>query len=105
MVGGGVVRAGCALNAAARGLGGYGVLIEDLLAGIRRRAEVGEVLAGTDDDLRVEVRYAAAAEGALHLDDVLARRTRLSIQTVEPDDDAADRLRRSVPDPYAALAT
>ncbi|MCW2662924.1 MAG: glycerol-3-phosphate dehydrogenase 2 [Mycobacterium sp.] len=30
--------------------------------------------------LRVEARYAAAAEGALHLEDVLARRTRISIE-------------------------
>jgi glycerol-3-phosphate dehydrogenase len=106
------------------------------------------VLPGTDDHLKVEVWYAAAAEGALHLDDVLARRTRLSVHTFDrgvaaaepaarimaevldwdedriaeevalyrgrvdaerrsqeqPDDEAADRIRRSVPDPYAALA-
>jgi glycerol-3-phosphate dehydrogenase len=30
--------------------------------------------------LRVEARYAAAAEGALHLEDILARRTRISIE-------------------------
>jgi glycerol-3-phosphate dehydrogenase len=30
--------------------------------------------------LRIEARYAAAAEGALHLEDVLARRTRISIE-------------------------
>jgi glycerol-3-phosphate dehydrogenase len=30
--------------------------------------------------LRVEAVYAAAAEGALHLDDILARRTRISIE-------------------------
>jgi glycerol-3-phosphate dehydrogenase len=28
-----------------------------------------------------EIRYAATHEGALHLDDVLARRTRISIET------------------------
>ena len=129
-------------------LGRYGVLIEDLLAEIERRPDLAEVLPGTDDHLKVEVWYAAAAEGALHLDDVLARRTRLSIQTFDrgvaaaepaarimgevlgwdagriteevelyrgrvdaerrsqeqPDDEAADRIRRSVPDAYAALA-
>ena len=31
--------------------------------------------------LRVEVAYAAASEGALHLEDVLTRRTRISIET------------------------
>jgi len=39
------------------------------------------VLAGNEDYLRVEVVYAASHEGARHLDDVLARRTRLSIET------------------------
>jgi glycerol-3-phosphate dehydrogenase len=94
----------------------------------------------------VEIWYAAEAEGALHLDDVLARRTRLSIETFDPgvsaaepaarimagvlgwddarvadevrlytgrvdaerrsqeqsSDEDADRVRRSVPDPYSA---
>jgi glycerol-3-phosphate dehydrogenase len=31
--------------------------------------------------LRVEIAYAASDEGALHLDDVLTRRTRISIET------------------------
>lgn len=54
---------------------------------------IGEVLAMADDHpdllspiaqapvyLRVEAAYAAAAEGALHLDDILARRMRISIE-------------------------
>ena len=68
----------------------YGVLIEDLLAEIERRPELGEVLPGTDDHLEVEVWYAAAAEGALHVDDVLARRTRLSVQTFDRGVEAAE---------------
>ena len=40
-----------------------------------------EPLPGADDYLAVEVRYAATHEGALHLDDVLTRRTRISIET------------------------
>jgi glycerol-3-phosphate dehydrogenase len=71
-------------------LGRYGVLTEDLLSEIERRPELGEVLPGTDDHLKAEVWYAAAAEGALHLDDVLARRTRLSIQTFDRGVDAAE---------------
>jgi glycerol-3-phosphate dehydrogenase len=35
---------------------------------------------GAPDYLRVEVVYATACEGALHLDDVLTRRTRISIE-------------------------
>ena len=42
---------------------------------------LGEPLEGSEDYLRVEVVYAASHEGARHLDDVLARRTRLSIET------------------------
>ena len=38
-------------------------------------------LAGAPEYLAAEVVYAARAEGALHLDDVLARRTRISIET------------------------
>jgi glycerol-3-phosphate dehydrogenase len=38
-------------------------------------------LPGTDDYLRAEVVYAVTHEGARHLDDVLTRRTRISIET------------------------
>ena len=40
-----------------------------------------EPLPGADDYLRAEIVYAATHEGARHLDDVLARRTRISIET------------------------
>jgi glycerol-3-phosphate dehydrogenase len=59
----------------------YGTRIDDLLAMIAERPELGEPLPGADDYLRVEVRYACTHEGALHLDDVLTRRTRISIET------------------------
>ena len=39
--------------------------------------------AGAEDYLRAEAVYAATHEGALHLDDVLARRTRISIETCD----------------------
>ena len=38
---------------------------------------------GADDYLRAEVVYAASHEGARHLDDVLTRRTRISIETFD----------------------
>src|SRR5690606_22202013 len=47
---------------------------------IRERPELQEPLPGADDYLAAEVVYAASHEGALHLDDVLARRTRISIE-------------------------
>jgi glycerol-3-phosphate dehydrogenase len=58
----------------------YGTLTDDLLDLIRERPELGEPLPGADDYLAAEVVYAASHEGALHLDDVLARRTRISIE-------------------------
>ncbi|MGH3389852.1 MAG: glycerol-3-phosphate dehydrogenase/oxidase, partial [Actinomadura sp.] len=59
----------------------YGTLIEDLLALIREQPDLGRPLTGADDYLRAEIVYAAAFEGARHLNDVLARRTRISIET------------------------
>jgi len=58
----------------------YGVLTDDLLQLIRDRPELAEPLPGADDYLAVEAVYAASHEGALHVDDVLARRTRISIE-------------------------
>lgn len=58
----------------------YGALTGELLDLIRERPELAEPLPGADDYLGAEVVYAASHEGALHLDDVLARRTRISIE-------------------------
>ena len=43
---------------------------------------LGKPLAGADY-LRVEIAYAASHEGARHLDDVLTRRTHISIETFD----------------------
>jgi glycerol-3-phosphate dehydrogenase len=58
----------------------YGVLTDELLDMIRERPELAEPMPGADDYIKAEVVYAALAEGALHLEDVLARRTRISIE-------------------------
>ncbi len=58
-----------------------GTLITDLLDLVAADPSLGDVMEGSTDYLRVEVVYAASHEGARHLDDVLARRTRLSIET------------------------
>ncbi|MBG6055578.1 glycerol-3-phosphate dehydrogenase [Salinibacterium sp. CAN_S4] len=58
----------------------YGVMTDELLDLIRERPELVEPLPGADDYIGAEVVYAATHEGALHLDDVLARRTRISIE-------------------------
>jgi glycerol-3-phosphate dehydrogenase len=58
----------------------YGVLTDELLELIRERPELAEPLPGADDYIKAEMLYAATHEGALHLEDVLARRTRISIE-------------------------
>jgi glycerol-3-phosphate dehydrogenase len=58
----------------------YGTMTDELLDLIRERPSLGAPLPGADDYLEAEVVYAATHEGALHLDDVLARRTRISIE-------------------------
>lgn len=58
----------------------YGTHAVDVLDLIRERADLGASLPGADDYLGAEVAYAVTHEGALHLDDVLCRRTRVSIE-------------------------
>jgi glycerol-3-phosphate dehydrogenase len=58
----------------------YGSLTQELLDLIAARPELGEPLDGAEDHLKAEVVYAASHEGALHLTDVLTRRTRISIE-------------------------
>ncbi|AVZ38847.1 MULTISPECIES: glycerol-3-phosphate dehydrogenase/oxidase [unclassified Dietzia] len=61
-------------------LGRYGSLLEDVLDLAADRPDLLESLVGADRYLRVEVVYAALAESALHLEDVLVRRTRISME-------------------------
>ncbi|SOD72002.1 glycerol-3-phosphate dehydrogenase [Jatrophihabitans sp. GAS493] len=58
----------------------YGSLIFELLALIADDSSLAEPLPGADDYLRAEVVYAVTHEGARHLEDVLSRRTRISIE-------------------------
>ena len=58
----------------------YGTMTDELLDLIRDDPSLGEALPGADDYIGAEVVYAASHEGALHLEDVLARRTRVSIE-------------------------
>lgn len=67
----------------------YGVLTDELLDLIRERPELHESLPGADDYIAAEVVYAATHEGALHLEDVLARRTRISIEAWDRGVEAA----------------
>jgi glycerol-3-phosphate dehydrogenase len=62
-------------------LGRYGDCASDLFELIGTRPALGKQLPGSAGYLGAEVVYACSHEGALHLDDVLARRTRAAIET------------------------
>jgi glycerol-3-phosphate dehydrogenase len=58
----------------------YGSCTQELLEMLRADPSLATPLPGADDYLAVEARYAVTHEGALHLEDVLTRRTRISIE-------------------------
>ncbi|QCB50623.1 glycerol-3-phosphate dehydrogenase [Rhodococcus sp. PAMC28707] len=58
----------------------YGSLIDEVLDMAKGKPELLQPITDAPSYLQVEVVYAAAAEGALHLEDILARRTRISIE-------------------------
>jgi glycerol-3-phosphate dehydrogenase len=72
----------------------FGAETPRLLELVAADPALGEPIPGAEDYLRVEARWAASHEGALHLDDVLTRRTRISIETwdrgVAAAEDVAD---------------
>lgn len=59
----------------------YGALLDEVLAPAREDRTLLEPVPGAGEYLMAEIRYGATHEGALHLDDVLTRRTRISIET------------------------
>ena len=59
----------------------HGTRTHELLELIAQRPELTKPLPEADDYLAVEALYATSHEGALHVDDVLARRTRISIES------------------------
>jgi glycerol-3-phosphate dehydrogenase len=73
--------AGLAEEAVERLLHRHGDRIGDVLALARQDPVLARPLSGAPDYLAAEVVHAVTAEGALHLDDVLTRRTRISIET------------------------
>jgi glycerol-3-phosphate dehydrogenase len=74
----------------------YGSNVHDLLAMLREDPTLAEPLPGADDYLRVEALYAVTHEGARHLEDVLARRTRISIEAWDRGAAAADPVARAM---------
>jgi glycerol-3-phosphate dehydrogenase len=64
-------------------LGRYGSLIDEVLAFVKADPTLGKPVDGADDYLRAEIVYAASHEGARHIEDVMTRRTRISIETFD----------------------
>jgi glycerol-3-phosphate dehydrogenase len=59
----------------------YGSLAVEVLNLVAARPSLGRPVAGAPEYLAAEIVYAAGYEGALHLEDALTRRTRISIET------------------------
>ncbi|MAG30191.1 MAG: glycerol-3-phosphate dehydrogenase [Deltaproteobacteria bacterium] len=76
-------RSGLHVNVIEHLLTRYGSRTHELLDLISERPALGEPLEGAATYLGAEIVYAASHEGALHLDDVLTRRTRISIETFD----------------------
>ncbi len=74
----------------------YGSLVYEVLELIEADSSLGAQVEGADDYLRAELVYAATHEGARHLDDVLTRRTRISIETFDRGVSAAPLAARLV---------
>lgn len=75
-------------------LGRHGSRVDDLLALLEARPELAQPLEGADDHLAAEVVHAVTHEAARHLDDVLTRRTRISIETFDRGVSAATEVAR-----------
>ncbi|WP_459549436.1 glycerol-3-phosphate dehydrogenase [Nocardia sp. X0981] len=74
----------------------YGSLIDEVMALAVDRPELRQPITAAPSYLKVEAVYAVAAEGALHLDDVLARRTRISIEYPHRGAECADEVARLI---------
>jgi len=82
-------RTGLSVSTIEHLLGRYGTLSSQLLDLIAEQPALGEPLTSAPEYLKAEAYYAASDEGALHLDDVLTRRTRISIEVPDRGDAAA----------------
>jgi len=76
-------RSGLPVAQVERLLGRYGSCADDLLALIAERPELARPLEGSGGYLAAEIVYACTHEGAVRLDDALARRTRTAIEVTD----------------------
>lgn len=77
-------------------LGRYGSLAKDIFALIAAVPELRQPIPGAEDYIGAEAVYAATHEGALHLDDLLTRRTRISIEVSDRGLKAAPEIARLI---------
>ena len=77
-------------------LGRYGSEVGSLAALVESDPSLGMPLVDDVPYLRAEIAVAALEEGALHLDDVLTRRTRISIETSDRGLQAAEEATRII---------
>ena len=74
----------------------YGDNVGPILEDLRQHPELRERVKGTPDYLLAEARFGASHEGALHLEDLLERRMRVSIETQDRGAGAAEQVARAV---------
>jgi glycerol-3-phosphate dehydrogenase len=84
-------RAGLDAGIVERLLRRYGDRVDEVLALVEEAPELGEPLPGDGGHIAAEVVHACSHEGALRLEDVLERRTRLAITTRDRGVEAAPR--------------
>ncbi|TYL55832.1 glycerol-3-phosphate dehydrogenase/oxidase [Nocardioides sp. BGMRC 2183] len=76
-------NSGLAVNRVEHLLDRYGSLVLEVLDIVAAEPDLAEPLPGAEDYLQAEVVYAVTHEGARHLDDILTRRLRVSIETFD----------------------
>jgi len=74
----------------------YGSLVHEVLGLSRDNPDLLKPIPGSPDYLQVEAYYAVSHEGALHLEDVLTRRTRISIEYPHRGVESAEPVARLV---------
>jgi glycerol-3-phosphate dehydrogenase len=73
-------RAGLPVSRVEHLLHRYGARAEELIQVVEMAPGLGDPIPGAEGYLKVEAVYAATHEGALHLEDVMVRRTRIFIE-------------------------
>ncbi|HIW61764.1 MAG TPA: glycerol-3-phosphate dehydrogenase/oxidase [Candidatus Stackebrandtia excrementipullorum] len=70
----------------------YGTMTFDILRLIADRPELRHPVEGAPEYLSAEIVYSVQSEGALHADDVLTRRTRISVETAHRGENSVEHV-------------